>query len=299
MLSRRYRSRTLGVLAVVGVVGCGSSESSPTTRSPSAGNGGSPASSGGSSGAGRGGTSGGAGTSGGLGGAATTVSYARDVQPLFQPCAYCHYTGSILVDIERPFAPSTGVVNTDNAWAVDHPEGNTPPKDVMPGDPDHSFLIWKIGGHGTLDEATSGSPMPWAIPRLTADELAALRAWISAGAPNDQTFTDQILPIFGVPGTLGSAAGKCTFCHFPGGQLPDLSKPFDPVVGVVGLPSVRGQGMKLIEPGNPDASFLVVKVTSPTLPGPQGLPMPAHFPALAATDIDTVRSWIREGALNN
>src|SRR4051812_46171822 len=131
MLSRTHRLRTTCLVAFVGVLGCGSSESNPTTGSPSAGNGGAPASSGGAGGtsgsgvAGSGGTSG----SGGLGGASTMLSYARDVQPLFHPCVYCHYTGSILVDIERAFEPTTGVVNANNSWATAHPEGNTPAKD--------------------------------------------------------------------------------------------------------------------------------------------------------------------------
>jgi hypothetical protein len=203
------------------------------------------------------------------------------------------------VDIERAFDPTMGVVNANNSWATDHPEGHTPAKNVVPGDPEQSFLIWKLGGHAPLDETTAGALMPWQVPRLTDDEIATLRAWITAGAKNDQTFTDQILPIFGIPGRLGRAGGKCTYCHFPGGQSPDISRPFDPDVGVVGLPSVQGRGMKLIEPGNPDASFLVVKVTNTTLPGPQGMPMPAHFDPLTATELETVRTWIRQGAQNN
>lgn len=282
-------------MALAGAAGCGSSASTPNA-STAGGAGGAGAGTAGLGGSGA--TSGGA-PSGGLGGAAAAVSFARDVQPLFGACVYCHYTGSILVDIERPFAPTTGVVNTNNAWAVDHPEGNTPVKDVAPGDPDQSFLIWKLGGHQPYDESTSGSLMPWAIPRLTDDELTALRAWITAGAPNDQTFTDQILPIFGTPGFLATRGGKCTYCHFPAGQSPDLSRPFDPDVGVVGRPSVQGHGMKLIEPGNPDASFLVTKVANTTLPGAEGLPMPAHFPSLTAAELETVRSWILEGAPDN
>jgi hypothetical protein len=258
-----------------------------------------PSVSGAAGGSAGGGTAGSAGmTTGGAAGAATTVSFARDVHPLFKACVYCHYTGSILVDIEQAFAPTTGLVDSKNSWALDHPEGNTPARNVEPGDPDHSFLLTKLGNPG-LDVATAGAFMPWQVPRLTDDELTALRAWISAGAKNDQTFTDQILPIFGTPGRLGRAGGKCTYCHWPGGQSPDLSNPFDPDVGVVGRPSAQGGGLKLIEPGDPDASFLVVKVSNTTLPPAQGMPMPAHFPALTEQQVATVRTWIREGAQNN
>src|SRR4051812_28110409 len=119
MLTPRRGPRTLCLVAVLGALGCGSSGSSPTTGAPHAGNAGAAASSGGAAGAGNGGTSGTPGTSGsgGLAGASATVSYARDVHPLFAPCVYCHYTGGILVDIERAFDPTMGLVNANNSWA--------------------------------------------------------------------------------------------------------------------------------------------------------------------------------------
>jgi hypothetical protein len=252
--------------------------------------------------AGGGGTSGGAGQSsagGAAAGAATTVSFERDVAPIFaDSCVYCHYTGSILVDIAQPFTPGSGLVDSLNSWASDHPEGNTPARNVAPGDPDHSFVLTKIG-NPSLDVATAGEFMPWAVPRVTDEEVTALRSWISAGAQNDSTFSEQIRPIFGTAGRLGRAGGKCTYCHWAGGQLPNLSDPFDPATGAVGIVSRKGQGRMIIEPGNPDMSFLIAKVTSDVLPGPQGLPMPAHFDPLTPAQVETVRTWIREGAQDN
>src|SRR5690349_6898512 len=106
MLSRRHCASALWIFALAGAFGCASSGSSPSAGAVGgAGSAGAPAGSGGAAVAGGGGMSGGGGPTGGFGGAATSVSYARVVQPLFAPCVYCHYTGSILVDIERPFAP--------------------------------------------------------------------------------------------------------------------------------------------------------------------------------------------------
>lgn len=51
---------------------------------------------------------------------------------------------------------------------------------VVPGNPDASFLVQKL--EGTLD-ADEGSRMPLIGPALPADELALIRAWVAAGAP--------------------------------------------------------------------------------------------------------------------
>ncbi|HEY3500912.1 MAG TPA: hypothetical protein VGK73_39740 [Polyangiaceae bacterium] len=262
-----------------GLAGCGSSED------PAPGGN-----------AGTGGTQGGGGGSGGGAGVSTTVSYSTMIAPIFEEsCVPCHYTGNAIgIDIEQPFTPGTGLVDSDNTWAEAHPEGNTPARNVVPGDPDNSFLMQKIGD-ASLDPATAGQPMPWQVERLTEAQLAALRDWITAGAMNDATFTSAIRPILGREGSL---SGKCVHCHWSGGERPNLQDPFDPATGAVGVASSRS-ALKRIEPGDPDASFLVTKVTSTSLSPTQGAPMPAHFPRLTASEVQAVRTWILEGALDN
>lgn len=49
---------------------------------------------------------------------------------------------------------------------------------VAPGSPDASYLVQKVEG-----VATVGGRMPLNLPPLGADAVAALRAWIAAGAP--------------------------------------------------------------------------------------------------------------------
>jgi hypothetical protein len=223
------------------------------------------------------------------------VSYQTTIAPIFEAsCVFCHYTGSVVIDIEAPFTPVTGLVDSDNTWAIAHPEGGTPAKNVVPGDPDMSFLMQKIEAP-TLDAATAGQPMPWAVPRLTDPEIAALRQWISDGALDDATFASTIRPIFGAEGTLN---GKCIHCHWSGGERPNLADPFDPTTGAVGVMSERVD-QAIIEPGDPDASFLVTKVSNTTLSPTQGPPMPAEFPRLTEAEVTAVRTWIAEGAQNN
>jgi hypothetical protein len=247
---------------------------------------------GGTAGAG-GGNAGGAAIAGG-----SSVSYARDIKPIFESsCVYCHYTGGILIDIANPFAPTTGLVDADNTWAVAHPEAGLPLKNVSPGNPAQSFLMMKISGEALSSSA--GSPMPWQLERLSDVDIAALRQWILDGAKNDDVYASSIHPIFGTPRVLGAGGGKCCYCHFAGGQAPNLEDPFDPSSGAVGLTSERMSSQKVIEPGNPDASFLMTKVSSTSLASTLGNPMPFRPEPLAAADVALVRAWIAAGAKND
>jgi mono/diheme cytochrome c family protein len=57
-------------------------------------------------------------------------------------------------------------------------------KRVLPGDADNSYLYRKVAVKTTPGSfSVSGSPMPLNSSVLSSDELAALAAWIDAGAP--------------------------------------------------------------------------------------------------------------------
>lgn len=49
---------------------------------------------------------------------------------------------------------------------------------VMPDQPDMSYLLVAIGGAEGPDKGT----MPWAMPALCQEKVAAIRRWIAAGA---------------------------------------------------------------------------------------------------------------------
>jgi hypothetical protein len=296
---------SLGLLTVTTLfasLGCSSSDSPMDAAGGSSGMaqaaaGGSGGASGGSGGTG-GANAAGSGGTGMAGTSATTVSYLNDIKPIFDgSCVFCHYTGGILIDIEHPFTPTTGLVNADNTWATAHPEAGFPTKNVTPGNPDQSFILMKIGDPNL--PANGGAPMPWQIARLTDTEITALKQWISDGAQNDATYASTIHPIFGTPKMLATAGGKCCYCHFAGGQLPNLEDPFDAMTGAVSHKGMNSGTLNDIEPGNPDASFLITKVTATALPGSQGKPMPFRPDPLPAEDVAKVRQWILEGALNN
>lgn len=58
--------------------------------------------------------------------------------------------------------------------------------------------------------------------------------------------------------------------------------------------AARAAGLQRVVPGDPDTSFLLIKLTGP--PAAEGSRMPLGFPALAPTDIEKIRSWILAGA---
>ncbi len=233
-----------------------------------------------------------------MGNPATTagggLSYARDVAPIFEArCTNCHHTGvSAIPDIENPFDPQYGLVGFANTWVESFPD--TPALNVAPGNPDQSFLIDKV----TDPAIRAGDFMPWAPARLSGEELAALRQWISDGAQNDAFFAASVQPIFGTPGALGAPGGKCNYCHYAGGNPPNLEDPFDPDTGVVNVPAIIGTRIRVV-PGDPDSSFLMIKVEASEPSREIGDPMPLAYPSLSQAQVDIVRQWIAEGALDN
>ena len=82
-------------------------------------------------------------------------------------------------------------------------------------------------------------------------------------------------------------------CH-SGSTFPDLSagQAYANIANAAG-----SQGLKLIAPGDPDNSYLYIKVTSG--PGMSGSRMPQGGAPLPPTTIDALRDWIERGAPNN
>ena len=222
------------------------------------------------------------------------VSYTRDIEPIFRGvCTDCHHqTVTNMPNLADPFNPTNGLVNSPNTWVTNYPE--TPASNLVPGDPDNSFIMDKISNMAVA----AGNFMPWAPPRLTSDEITALRQWITDGAEANDFFDAYVRPIFGTAGLLGAPGGKCSYCHHPGGLPPNLSDPFDPEAGLVNVPAIIGDQMRVL-PGDPDQSFLIVKVEATAHSSEIGHPMPMVYPALTEDQVATVRQWIIEGAQNN
>lgn len=93
------------------------------------------------------------------------ISFQQDVLPIFEArCAECHGADKDKADLRLDsFA---GIFSGEKEWWT-----------VLPGDPDHSLLVERIElPEGHVDQ------MPPDGDRLTASEIATIRAWIAEGA---------------------------------------------------------------------------------------------------------------------
>lgn len=101
-------------------------------------------------------------------------------------------------------------------------------------------------------------------------------------------------------------SSSCAFngCH-GGSILEPPGKPMSLDAGktysnTVNVPALELPSMHRIEPGNPDASYLVQKIqgTQGSVGG-TGERMPLGLPPLSQAEIDVIREWIANGAKNN
>lgn len=157
-------------------------------------------------------------------------------------------------------------------------------------DPDGG--IWAVGGDLTVDlvaglVAYSGQHLPGSdvVPlSLCPPPLP------QPDAVTTVSYTRDVVPLLNQTGCLSAS------CHgsvFPssGYDLRSYEKTFGP--------GVLAQGLKRCEvvPGNPDISFLLDKL-GPTPVKGERMPQPPRAP-LTAGQIELMRTWILEGALND
>ncbi len=119
------------------------------------------------------------GGNGGTGGSGTPT-LSGDVQPILSAnCAFsgCHAGASP----EQGMNLSSGqtFANTVNVASV---ESNL--DRIEPGQPDQSYLVHKIQGTQASVGGTGGR-MPLNSPALPQADIDKIRAWITAGAPNN------------------------------------------------------------------------------------------------------------------
>jgi hypothetical protein len=121
----------------------------------------------------------------------TGLTYAKNVRPLFnERCTICHRPdGPSGIDIQNPFAAQGGLVTSKNRFKTAHPELDVPEDIVLAGEPERSFLMYKIDPGITLPpdppgeaEAPAGSKMPLQIPQLEYEQVHAIEEWVRSGA---------------------------------------------------------------------------------------------------------------------
>jgi hypothetical protein len=185
---------------------------------------------------------------------------------------------------------------------------------IKPGDPMKSFLILR------LIDATQGELMPLQCREWSDNATEALGCWIqglkvdatgtptNANAPIDYASCNfnpagkgrcsatMATGYAGVKAVLARGCGG-TGCHInesaPAAGL-DLSDG-KAITSLVQVPSSEVPSMMRVQPGNPEASYLLCKI-DPTCAARQIERMPKGGLALPTTDVETVRAWIAAGA---
>ncbi|MCX8071062.1 MAG: hypothetical protein N3C12_01235 [Candidatus Binatia bacterium] len=190
---------------------------------------------------------------------------------------------------------------------------------VVPGVPDRSFLWIKLTGPGL----GQGSRMPLGAPPLPEQELRRIEEWILAGAPRGGEAVGGVgtptpspspspTPIATLNPPSASFAAlesqvlrpRCAvaFCHDAttrAGGL-DLTAAYDDLVGVPPTNvAARDAGWLRVTPGQPQASFLLVKLTLSAFDERWGSPMPLVGARLEPLWIEALTAWIEAGAPNN
>ena len=120
-------------------------------------------------------------------GATADTSFAAIRGTVFQPACTpaCHAGGEFAaggLDLSKD--AYSALIDAPAMAAACKPTGM---KRVVPGKPEQSLLYLKIQSKLDATDAPCGEVMPAGVdrPALSAADVARVRAWIEAGAPND------------------------------------------------------------------------------------------------------------------
>ena len=206
---------------------------------------------------------------------------------------------------------------TDTCSNVGRSSGEIPTMlEIESGNPDASYVIWKVEGIGPNGEPIVGALMPLSNPALTADTIQNIRDWISDGTPGCQgtratgakdaaarSDLSASADSRGNPDyTLGSwtdvsneSLRVCTLCHSTTPASPACSTEFEcPPNGVVlTVDNYSGvvDGITVV-PFDLERSSLWQRITA----GDHETRMPLGFPPLTQTQLDIIQHWIEDGA---
>lgn len=149
---------------------------------------------------------------------------------------------------------------------------------VQPGDPDNSLLVQKLEGSAATES------MPYALPRLPKHKTDAVRNWVAGMATTQQRPTLGYLQtkVFNVNCALSGCHNAATKTFGV-----DLS-PGKTLASLYGIPARQSRTTDLLEPGDPDNSYLIQKLEGSAA----GSQMPFGSTPLAQQQIDIIRTWI-------
>ena len=182
--------------------------------------------------------------------------------------------------------------------------------EINSGNPDMSYVIWKLEGAGPNGEAILGEQMPaGGNPPLTAEAIQNIRDWIADGTPGCSTplsenSTAALLnePESGSTYTEGSwmsvwndSLQVCASCHSLAPSSPRCSVDFEcPPNGVV----LTADNYFGVVDGNTVAPYDLARsnLWNRVIEENTETRMPLGFDALTQAQLDTIQSWIEAGA---
>lgn len=118
-------------------------------------------------------------------GAPAAGVFELEVRPVFDAhCVGCH--GAVGAQLGLVLGPSGQIASSEVLGGlISVPATAAPMNLVEPGDPGNSWLLRKLTGDfaGVACTGGCGGPMPPAGAAPTPEQIAAIEAWIAAGAP--------------------------------------------------------------------------------------------------------------------
>ena len=181
--------------------------------------------------------------------------------------------------------------------------------EIKSGDPNNSYVVWKLEGQGPNGEPIVDGQMPLGMPPLTVDKIQNIRDWISDGTPGcPGTAPRSALDSAGREGPgisiypQGSwmyvweqSLQQCATCHSIEPTSPSCSTELQcPPAGLV-FSADNYFGLfdgSTVVPRSPTASGLWQRVADNN----PGTRMPYGMAPLAQWQQDIIRDWISDGA---
>jgi hypothetical protein len=188
--------------------------------------------------------------------------------------------------------------------------------EIESGNPDASYVIWKVEGIGPSGDPIVGEQMPLSNPALTADTIQNIRDWISDGTPGCQgtratgaedtaarsdlsasadSLGDQDYTLGSWKDVWNESLQICTLCHSTTPSSPRCSTDFACPPGGLVLSADNYTGVvdgRIVVPFDPAGSVLWQRITA----SDPETRMPLGFAPLTQTQLDIIRHWIEDGA---
>ncbi|HUI27305.1 MAG TPA: hypothetical protein VL403_14580 [Candidatus Kryptonia bacterium] len=144
----------------------------------------------------------------------------------------------------------------------------------------------------------TGTLHPTATPTVTATATASPTPTPTATITSTPTI-DPNATLANIQAQIFSTTCTDQFCHDALTHFNNLSlvdgASYDQLVNVPAFNLAAQQaGLLRVKPGDPDNSFLIIKLTNPTID--EGVRMPSGKPPLSAAQIQLIRDWITQGA---